>query len=80
MLAGLDDADRAFVQMAGSVLAPEDVADAVVTGLREERFYILPHPEVAAYVAARGTDPERWLRGMRRLWTRVNESVARSVE
>ena len=48
-------------------LEPEQVADAVVKGLDEERFLILPHPEVARYFANRATDNERWLRGMRRM-------------
>jgi NAD(P)-dependent dehydrogenase (short-subunit alcohol dehydrogenase family) len=48
-------------------IAPEAVAEAVVAGLREERFLILPHPEVAEYFRRRADDPERWLRGMRRL-------------
>ena len=33
---------------AGAVLAPEQVAQAVVEGIEAERFLILPHPEVAA--------------------------------
>lgn len=48
-------------------LAPEAVAEAVVAGLREERFLILPHPEAAEFYQRRAGDPERWLRGMRRL-------------
>jgi len=55
----------------GSV-SPEDVADAVVKGLDEERFLILPHPEVAEYFRRKADDYDRWLRGMRRLQTRVN--------
>jgi NAD(P)-dependent dehydrogenase (short-subunit alcohol dehydrogenase family) len=51
----------------GAVLSPEDVADAVVAGLAEERFLILPHPEVGTYLAHKTTDPDRWLTGMRRL-------------
>ena len=47
-------------------LEPEAVADAVVAGLREERFLILPHPEVAEFFRRRADDPDRWLRGMRR--------------
>jgi len=50
-----------------SAIAPEAVADAVVAGLRDERFLILPHPEAAAFFRRRADDPERWLRGMRRL-------------
>ena len=48
------------------VLQPDDVAEAVITGLREERFHILPHPEVAEYVRRKSNDVERWLSGMQR--------------
>jgi NAD(P)-dependent dehydrogenase (short-subunit alcohol dehydrogenase family) len=48
-------------------LEPERVAEEVVTGLADERFLILPHPEVAEFARRRATDHERWLRGMRRL-------------
>jgi len=48
-------------------LEPEQVADEVVRGLDEERFLILPHPEVAEYFRRKATDYDRWLRGMRRL-------------
>lgn len=49
------------------MLEPEDVAGCVVQGLEEERFLILPHPEVAEYLRRKATDYDRWLRGMRRL-------------
>lgn len=55
---------------AGSV-SPEDVAEAVVKGLDEERFLILPHPEVAEYFRRKAGDYDRWLRGMRRLQQRI---------
>jgi NAD(P)-dependent dehydrogenase (short-subunit alcohol dehydrogenase family) len=55
----------------GPVLTPEDVAAAVVEGLLDGRFLILPHPEVATYVAGKGADHPRWLAGMRRLRRRV---------
>ena len=48
-------------------MTPEAVADAVVAGLAEERFLILPHPEVAEYFRRKADDYDRWLRGMRRL-------------
>jgi NAD(P)-dependent dehydrogenase (short-subunit alcohol dehydrogenase family) len=50
-----------------SALEPEVVAEAAVTGLANERFLILPHPEVAEYFRRKATDYDRWLRGMRRL-------------
>jgi len=51
---------------AGAVTA-EHVAECAVTGLAEEPFLILPHPEVAEYFQRKATDYDRWLRGMRRL-------------
>jgi NAD(P)-dependent dehydrogenase (short-subunit alcohol dehydrogenase family) len=49
------------------MIEPDRVADAVIEGLRDGRFLILPHPEVARYAVRRATDPERWLRSMRSL-------------
>ncbi len=48
-------------------LEPEQVAEAVVKGLEEEHFLILPHPEVLEYMRRKAGDYDRWLRGMRRL-------------
>lgn len=56
-----------------SAISPEAVADAVVAGLAEERFLILPHPEVAEYVRRKADDYDRWLRGMRRLRETVGD-------
>lgn len=53
--------------IAQPVLEPEDVAEAVLAGIAEERFLILPHQEVATFMAIKGAQPERWLRGMREL-------------
>ena len=39
----------------------------VVDAIRDERFLILPHPEVGEFLRRKGADPERWLAGMRRL-------------
>jgi NAD(P)-dependent dehydrogenase (short-subunit alcohol dehydrogenase family) len=49
------------------VVTPERVADVVVEGLADERFLILPHPEVADYERRRAGARDRWLAGMRRL-------------
>jgi NAD(P)-dependent dehydrogenase (short-subunit alcohol dehydrogenase family) len=50
-----------------NALDPSDVAEAVVNAIEEERFLVLPHPEVAEYFSRKATDYDRWLRGMRRL-------------
>jgi NAD(P)-dependent dehydrogenase (short-subunit alcohol dehydrogenase family) len=52
---------------AGGLIEPEDVAEAVVNGIHDERFLILPHEEVAHHMALKGAQPERWLAGMRRI-------------
>jgi len=52
-------------------LEPEQVAGAVIAGLAEERFLILPHPEVAEYFRRKTDDYDRWLRGMRRLQAKI---------
>ena len=52
--------------LATSITA-EQVAEAAVQGLADERFLILPHPEVAEFFRRKAADYDRWLRGMRRL-------------
>lgn len=59
------------VRSAGAVLEPEQVADVVAQAIADERFLILPHPEVHDYLRRKADDPERWLRGMRKLQARV---------
>ena len=55
------------------IIEPEQLAAVVVDALREERFYVLPHPEVEEYVRRKGDDVDRWLHGMRRLRQRSLE-------
>lgn len=56
-----------------SAITPEAVADAVIEGIADGRFLILPHPEVARMYAGRATDPDRWLHSMNKLQRRVEE-------
>jgi NAD(P)-dependent dehydrogenase (short-subunit alcohol dehydrogenase family) len=59
------------VAAAGDVLEPDDVADCVLRAIDEERFLILPHPEVHEFMTRKASDHDRWIRGMRRLQARV---------
>ncbi len=70
----LEDPVGAAPLLAGGLKEPEEVAAAVVEGLRDERFLILPHEEVASHMALKGAQPERWLRGMRRLVRQAREA------
>ncbi len=72
LLGGLElEGDEALgakvVAAAGELLEPEDVAGDVIEAMREERFLILPHPEVGEFMRRKGADHDRWLAGMRRL-------------
>jgi NAD(P)-dependent dehydrogenase (short-subunit alcohol dehydrogenase family) len=60
------------VAAAGGVLEPEEVAATVVEAIAEERFLILPHPEVLEFYRRKGADYDRWLAGMRRLQAAVS--------
>ncbi len=51
-------------QAGDGMLQPEDVAESVIEGLDEERFLILPHPQVSTYMQRKTSDYDRWLKGM----------------
>ncbi|EON32262.1 short-chain dehydorgenase/reductase [Gordonia terrae C-6] len=57
------------VESAGAVLTPGAVAAIVLEAVADERFLILPHPEVLDMYRQKGADYDRWLRGMRRYQT-----------
>lgn len=62
----LGDLATRAVTTAGAVLEPDKVADIVLEAVDDERFLILPHPEVLEMYRHKATDYDRWLRGMRR--------------
>ncbi|GAA1458586.1 SDR family oxidoreductase [Williamsia maris] len=62
------------VTSAGNVLEPDDVADVVIEALGDERFLILPHPEVLKMYQHKGSDYGRWISGMQRYQRALTES------
>lgn len=64
-------AGGSVVRQVAAILEPEEVADAVLEAIGDERFLILPHAEVSGYMALRGSDHSRWLGGMRKLNLRI---------
>ena len=56
------------------LIEPEEVAAVTLDALREDRFLILPHPEVATYEQRRAGDRQRWLDGMRRMQRKLLSS------
>ena len=63
----MDEPAGAAALTAGGVIEPEEVAEAVVQGIADERVLILPHAEVAQHMALKGSQPDRWIGGMRKL-------------
>ncbi|MEV7599758.1 SDR family oxidoreductase [Kitasatospora sp. NPDC089797] len=74
MLAGTGAVGEAL--LAPTALDPAEVAEAALAGVREERFLILPHPEVAEYYRVRATEPDRWIGGMNRLQRELEQGGA----
>ena len=53
------------------------VVDAVVAALDGDQFLVLPHPEVAGYLAAKAADPDTWVAQMNALQQRLEASTRR---
>lgn len=69
MLARTGAAGQLVLQDAA--IEPEQVADALLEGMADGRFLILPHPEVRGYYQLRASDTDKWLRGMNRMQQRI---------
>jgi NAD(P)-dependent dehydrogenase (short-subunit alcohol dehydrogenase family) len=63
--------DPLGVAASDGVLEADDVARECIEAIAAERFWVLPHPEVAGYVAQKADDIDRWLAGMRRYQARL---------
>lgn len=72
MLMGKDGQRKSLLQ--DNMVTPEQVADDCIAAMREERFLVLPHPEVLDYLRGKAADVDRWLGGMRK-WRAKSEAV-----
>ncbi len=69
------DIDTSTVAKDG-MLTAEAVAQISLDAIEEERFLILPHPQVADYIKQKGSDPERWITGMQRWQAMLNDQAS----
>lgn len=53
------------------VLTAEQLADTVIDCMSEERFLVLPHPEVQTYRERKANDVDRWINGMQRFQSQL---------
>jgi NAD(P)-dependent dehydrogenase (short-subunit alcohol dehydrogenase family) len=73
MLAGADP--RFAAAVAGPIKEPEDIAALVVAAIRDERFLVVSDPIAETWMQRKTDDPERWLRGMRRVQQQLEEET-----
>jgi NAD(P)-dependent dehydrogenase (short-subunit alcohol dehydrogenase family) len=73
----LEDSVGGAALLQDELLEPGDVAEAVLAGIRDERFLIFPHPQVAKYMAFKGAENERWHAAMRQMVRRARDAGAR---
>ena len=78
MLRGsFDDAAQAAAAIgAGEVLSADEAAARIVAGVTEGVFLIYTHPDLKVFVERKAADPDRWIRGMARLWDRSQHLLA----
>jgi len=58
-----------------TALEPEQVAETVWQALQDNRFLILPHPQVKDYYEYRATNTDGWLAGMIKLQRRLDDAA-----
>lgn len=63
-LLGLSDHDVAAYK---GLLTADDVALAILDGVRARRFLILPHPQVHDFASTRAQNHDQWIKGMQKL-------------
>jgi NAD(P)-dependent dehydrogenase (short-subunit alcohol dehydrogenase family) len=66
---GGDPARASAVIGGGEVLTAKAAATAILDAVARDRFLILTHPAMQKFIVGKAQDPERWIRGMTRLWS-----------
>jgi NAD(P)-dependent dehydrogenase (short-subunit alcohol dehydrogenase family) len=70
------DAEKASAVIGGGeVITPEQAVERVLDELAEDRFLILTHPQMREFVVGKANEPERWIRGMTKLWARAQALI-----
>ena len=72
----LGDTNSAFARnAAGPIKEPEEVASQVCEAIESERFLILTDEIAQTWMEMKTNDLERWLKGMRRLQTKIETEL-----
>jgi NAD(P)-dependent dehydrogenase (short-subunit alcohol dehydrogenase family) len=54
-------------------LSPDQVAKDALTGIEQETFLILPHPQVLGYMRKKTENYDRWIAGMAKIQAKMRE-------
>jgi NAD(P)-dependent dehydrogenase (short-subunit alcohol dehydrogenase family) len=66
-----NDSEATAAASSDGMIEPEELAEVVMQGLRDERFLILTHEEVLEYMRRKASNYDRWIGGMNRLMRRL---------
>jgi hypothetical protein len=69
-----EDPSSRLASASGETISPEEAAEALLTGIEEDRFLVLSHPEVQTYTQRKAADPPRWLAGMQRFQAKIDRA------
>ncbi|WP_050386526.1 SDR family oxidoreductase [Bradyrhizobium pachyrhizi] len=58
-------------------LSPEQVAQDALNGIEQEKFLILPHPQVLGYMRKKTENYDRWIGGMAKIQAAMREAGGR---
>jgi NAD(P)-dependent dehydrogenase (short-subunit alcohol dehydrogenase family) len=64
------------LMMGADAISAEQLAETVMEGLSDDRFLILPHPQVREFFIGLATDTDRWLNGTNRLQQQLEALAA----
>lgn len=73
----LDPDDPVHQFLHARSITAEEAAECTLQAVAEERFLILPHPEVAEFFAFKGQDYDRWLHNFSRLKEKMERRAVR---
>lgn len=72
VVTGMYQGDGGSAGVDGALTA-EQVADEIVKVMAEERFLVLPHPQVLDYMRSKTANYDRWLGGMQKIFLTYQE-------
>jgi NAD(P)-dependent dehydrogenase (short-subunit alcohol dehydrogenase family) len=72
----LEDPVHQFLHF--SSVTPEELAQVVLEGIREERFLIVSHEEIHEFFAFKSTDYDRWLKNFAHLHRKIERQTKRA--